>query len=281
MQLAIVTTETPSTLPSLAVFPLEAKTGLDKGTAEVLSDLLLLELRKAGAFSRVVSAKDVEDLVSFERQKELLGCTQQSCMAELAGALGVDLILLGSVARLGRSAVLSVKLLDVKRGRERAAVAQTMCGLSDELLLQALRPSVRELLISAELLAPSLALPAPKEDCSSAASPLRTAAGDPSTPRRLPRTPFLVLGGVSGALGLAVPLIGVIMLGLGAGWAWLLTLPAFTSAFSFVPDKNARIYGLWSLAFTLGGVGIAAVFLGILMLVAGIALATGGWVLGG
>src|SRR5690242_11003681 len=51
----------------------------------------------------VVTQKQIASLLGQERQKQLLGCATQSdsCIAELASALGSDAIITGSVAKLG------------------------------------------------------------------------------------------------------------------------------------------------------------------------------------
>jgi hypothetical protein len=86
----------------------------------------------------VVTAKDINSLLSMERQKELLGCTDQSgaCMAELANALGVDAIVNGEIARVGTAFQINLKVIaagDGKRLATYSARASSEEGLLDKL----------------------------------------------------------------------------------------------------------------------------------------------------
>src|SRR6185295_5852068 len=66
-----------------------------------------LELRGVS----VTGKNDIAALLGLERQKQLLGCSdeQASCLAELAGALGVDGLLTGSLGKVGNGYVVEVK----------------------------------------------------------------------------------------------------------------------------------------------------------------------------
>jgi hypothetical protein len=78
---------------------------------------------------RVVSQKDTAALLGVERQRQLLGCAESNCMAELAGALGVDGIVTGQVARIGSVYQLDVKVLS---GSGAAPLAVASRRVSDE-----------------------------------------------------------------------------------------------------------------------------------------------------
>jgi hypothetical protein len=67
-------------------------------------DLIQLKLK-------VSSARDIATALGVERQRELLGCTESGCFAELAGALGADGIVAGDVGKIGEEYVLDVKVL--------------------------------------------------------------------------------------------------------------------------------------------------------------------------
>ncbi len=60
----------------------------------------------------VISTSDIRAMLGFERQKALLGCeSDTSCIAEIGGALGVDLIVSGTLGELGGTFNLSLTLL--------------------------------------------------------------------------------------------------------------------------------------------------------------------------
>jgi hypothetical protein len=71
---------------------------------------------------QVTTAREIAAALGLERQKQLLGCTEtsSSCLAELAGALGVDAILTGSIAQIGTGYTVALKVV---RSRDAAEVA--------------------------------------------------------------------------------------------------------------------------------------------------------------
>lgn len=87
---------------------------LDKGEAELYGELLSQELQRHGF--KVMSSRDIGAMLGIERQKELAGCGESSCITELMGALGVDGVLLGDVGRLDDEYTVSVKVLSTKNG---------------------------------------------------------------------------------------------------------------------------------------------------------------------
>lgn len=67
----------------------------------------------------VLTKNDVAQVLSVERQKELLGCDDEksaSCLAELAGALGVASVLGGSVAKVESGYVSTLKVINALDG---------------------------------------------------------------------------------------------------------------------------------------------------------------------
>jgi hypothetical protein len=61
----------------------------------------------------VVTAQEIAALLGIERQKQLLGCTDstESCMAELGNALGCDLVVRVSVAKLPDAVRANIQVL--------------------------------------------------------------------------------------------------------------------------------------------------------------------------
>lgn len=71
-----------------------------------------LRLSQSGQV-RVTTPRDVVTVLGVERQRQLLGCADDStsCLAELAGALGSEGIVMGEVAQVGRVLQLTIKVL--------------------------------------------------------------------------------------------------------------------------------------------------------------------------
>jgi hypothetical protein len=62
----------------------------------------------------VLAERDIRQLAELEAQKAEMGCDTSSCLAELAGALGAELVLFGSVGKLGGTTTVSLSLFDSK-----------------------------------------------------------------------------------------------------------------------------------------------------------------------
>ncbi len=106
--------EKPHVYP-VAVMPLTARR-VPKDTVEILDELLVAELDATGKF-QVLGVRDIEAMLGFERMKEVLGCDSVSCAVEIGGALGVGLILSGSVGRLGNKIFVQLTLIDSSQGK--------------------------------------------------------------------------------------------------------------------------------------------------------------------
>src|SRR5690606_8239504 len=57
----------------------------------------------------------IQQMVQFEQEKQLLGCeTDSSCLAELGGALGVAMLVTGSLGKVGSSYIINLTLTDTR-----------------------------------------------------------------------------------------------------------------------------------------------------------------------
>ncbi len=72
---------------------------------------------------RVVTASDLAGLLGFERQQQLMGCADDACKAQVSATLGMDGLLLGQVARVGKAYKLDVKVLAPLTGQPLAAAS--------------------------------------------------------------------------------------------------------------------------------------------------------------
>ncbi len=74
-------------------------------------------LRKRGV--EVVSQDEIATLLSAERQRELLGCSDgnNACLVELANALGTAGTLIGSIAKLDQTLRVQLRVLDGRNGK--------------------------------------------------------------------------------------------------------------------------------------------------------------------
>lgn len=72
---------------------------------------------------RVITSSEIQQLLGFERQKQLMGCTDTSasCQAELANALGVNALVTGSIAKFGKIVQINLKIIKAEDGTPLAA----------------------------------------------------------------------------------------------------------------------------------------------------------------
>ncbi len=89
-------------------------------------DTLVVHLSKQPGLT-VLSSEDLRRVADLEAQKQAVGCDEQSCLAELAGAVGAELVVFGNVGRLGELIQINISVLDVSRatirGRETVEVS--------------------------------------------------------------------------------------------------------------------------------------------------------------
>lgn len=138
--------------------------------AQFLNDLFAEQLgSRSEKRISVITQSEVGSLLGFERQKQLLGCSDGSsqCLAEISGALGVDGLVVGNVAKFGDSYAMTLKVIDAADGHPLASASRT--GMREEQLLEWTKQQAAEF---ARALAPAPASRA--GTASSAAAPLST-----------------------------------------------------------------------------------------------------------
>jgi hypothetical protein len=129
----------------IVLLPLAALGGVPKETAQLLGDALAGELRKRQGVS-VLTQADVAALLGVEKTRQMLGCSDSGCMAEIGGSLGADRVVHGSLGRIGESLVVNVSALDPKRALAAAAVSERLRGGQEEAFLDVLPSIANDLL---------------------------------------------------------------------------------------------------------------------------------------
>ncbi|MBN2695010.1 hypothetical protein JXR93_10130 [bacterium] len=109
----------------VSVMDLKAEIGVDERVVNLLYEVILSEFQKYSNLS-IISKTDITSMIQHEAQKEILGCNEDSCMAEIGGALGVDKIVLGNVGQIGNSFIITLKLADVKNAMVENRVSKTI-----------------------------------------------------------------------------------------------------------------------------------------------------------
>lgn len=135
----------PSGKPSLAVLKVQARQGVNADLATLLQGALTARIRELDCFSRVISADELETLVGLERERMTMDCNSQSCIAEVAGALGADFVVTGNLGRVGDSWVLNASLIAARSASAAGSVSETLPGDNERVLLDAAKPLVGRL----------------------------------------------------------------------------------------------------------------------------------------
>src|SRR5688500_10649970 len=101
---------TPVAKARLLVIDFGATLGADSDLARLVQDIFVARLHKIGQHD-VVTTSDVVQMLNIEQQRQLAGCDQGACFADLGGALGARWVAAGTVSLLGGRAVLTLKLV--------------------------------------------------------------------------------------------------------------------------------------------------------------------------
>jgi hypothetical protein len=107
--LSLVVAAVVSVAPVKVAAPGLAGVGVSPDLLNFVNEHLSQELTYEGV--EVFPPAAITAVVGLDRQKQLLGCGESSCAAELANALGVDAILIGNVAKLGDVFQLDARLI--------------------------------------------------------------------------------------------------------------------------------------------------------------------------
>jgi len=106
----------------IAVLDVRSAGTIDPKTFEGVSSLIATELGQKRPDVTVVGAAEIRAMIGFEKEKQLLGCSEGACLAEIGGALGVEYLLATEGLKLGGTWVINMSLIDVARSK---AVART------------------------------------------------------------------------------------------------------------------------------------------------------------
>jgi len=97
--------------PTLIVFDIVPERGIDRGLANALTEVVIDRVSKLKRYS-VIGQKDLDKMMSWEQNKQLKGCTDTSCLIQIAGALGAAYYVEGSIGAVGDQYLVTLKLMD-------------------------------------------------------------------------------------------------------------------------------------------------------------------------
>ncbi|MCK5687854.1 PEGA domain-containing protein, partial [Myxococcota bacterium] len=118
--------------------------GVSKEIAQNLTQILSTEVKRVEGTS-VIGRDDLLAMIQLDSDKSMLGCDDDSCMAELGGALGVDKLIVGNVGKLAESYVITLRLINARQAVVDNRVTESFKGEEDQ-LIRAVRHASRKLL---------------------------------------------------------------------------------------------------------------------------------------
>lgn len=212
--------------PLLAALDLEAQQ-VSPAVAKLVSTQLTQRLVLRGL--TVVTPSDLTAVLGVERQKQLLGCSEDtSCLAEIGAALDARGVLSGSVGQLGGTRLLNVKVVS-STDAQPLAVCSAKAD-DDEALVAAAERCADDIVLAL--------LPAP-----------------PVTRRTWALAPLIG--------GAAVAVAGGVLLGLAASEKGTVANTALEPPVVFAAARRGEAFGTAGLV--LAGVGAAAALTGALL----------------
>jgi len=106
---------------------------------------LVPEIRKVEGVSAIGMA-EIRDMLGLERQRQMLGCAvDEECLAEIAGALGVDEEISTDLVLVGDAYTLTIRRIDMKKAKVIQAETRRFDRRDGEELLAVVGPAVASL----------------------------------------------------------------------------------------------------------------------------------------
>jgi TolB-like protein len=110
---------------SVAVLDLSASGDVPAGLTATVGQAMASHGTTLPGF-KVLSKDDIRRVLSFEQERQLLGCADEQCVVNLGAALGADWIVTGNLGKLGEKFLISVRVVDLKAGKALAAADRTV-----------------------------------------------------------------------------------------------------------------------------------------------------------
>lgn len=130
----------------MAVMDFKAVQGVSAGTVEILGNVIAADLARQGF--DVISKSDIQAMLGFQKERQLLGCTEDAnCIAEIGGSLGVDYVLTGQVGQIGTQFNISMLVVDSRKAKVVTRLS-SFCEANEDALVKSARASVGTITIA-------------------------------------------------------------------------------------------------------------------------------------
>jgi TolB-like protein len=219
-----------------------------------LVDTLVVQALSRHARLNVLSSSDIRQMIDLETERQAVGCDTNSCLAEIAGAMGAQYVVYGTAGQLGETILVQLNLFDSSTGTSinREKIETTDLGALPRLVEPAIDRLVAEL---------AGIEPPPRE-------PVATAPAASAGPH--PGWYVTGAGAVVAVVGVTLAVVGVLpVFSYNAALAEHQQIPELPDNVDDANSKWEEVHGhaeawnTWGMLTTAGGVGLAVVGLGV------------------
>lgn len=210
----------------------------------------------------VLGTSDVQELIGLERQRQLLGCSDNSsCTVEISAALGSPWLVSGSLGKLGKAMRLDLKLIRTRDGKVVFRDGRTFKDESD--VFEAVSALVSKMLKAIDY-QEGATVDAPKVAVSETKPPPAGEATPPPPPPSVETTSPTAANGnlakwILGGAGVAAAITGGVLIGVGfSNYASTSTRRASLSYDTALADYSAA-NALKVAGAAIAGAGVAAI----------------------
>jgi hypothetical protein len=115
----------------LLVVPLKPQKGIDQEEANILTDILSVEIIRSNLFT-VLNRDDMKAILSEKEFELAMGCGEDNiCLLENVAKLSVNKVIAGSIGLLGKKYIVSIKLINKDGQTERMLKESCSCPIED------------------------------------------------------------------------------------------------------------------------------------------------------
>jgi TolB-like protein len=112
---------------NIAVLTLKNTSGITSGEVELISDRLRGELFSTGRVN-VMERDQMQDVLKEQGFQQSGACTDEACMVEMGQLLGVEMLISGSIGKLGTLYMVNVRMIDVGTAQIVKVVSEDIKG---------------------------------------------------------------------------------------------------------------------------------------------------------
>ncbi len=167
-----------------------ACTAVKPEVVETISDLVGAYLGEHKKYD-VITGQDLRQMAKLEVEKQKTGCVDNSCLSELAGAMGARYVVFGKVGKLADRTIITLNLFDSKEAKavDRAVVSAPDIGSVPDLLPAAVAKLMGGQVVASPVIKPVLVAPPITPTPTVAPAPVAAPQAQPTAHIVPPTTP--------------------------------------------------------------------------------------------